>query len=140
MRQILSLIGAAILTLSLIGCQGNSHKSNGGTKTKSATVTMDLGLSALYLGSNDRAGSLIKDTAAADTVMTGQLIAYDLDHNTSQNYSWSASLDTETLEMVSNKTNVLDALEGGTTYRFSMTLSNGNRQYMHGPDSCITFS
>ncbi|MCW9025779.1 MAG: hypothetical protein OQJ77_00555, partial [Thiovulaceae bacterium] len=126
-RQLMKGLSIMIITLSLLGCGGNSGDgSNTNTNSSSDVETsLDISLSALYAGRESSSASAPSRADSFNKILTGELQAVNHTDGTTETYEWSVYLDESDLNITSNKTIVLEPGD----YTFSLLLNDTNRQY-----------
>lgn len=120
-------IGISALLVFLAGCNTQNSGKKGAAATpqpQSQSHSLDLSLASLYSGVVSKS-TASKTLMAVDSILEGELEAYNYSTGQTSNFSWSATLDETALSVTSTKT---VTLEPGS-YRFSMLLSNEGYQY-----------
>jgi hypothetical protein len=98
----------------------------GDTATEEETsAAFDFSLNSYKAQSVETAGASSIQTADADIILRGELLAINTDTNEQETFTWTATFNEGTWEVESTKTIVLDP----GTYDFSLLLEEGNQQY-----------
>ena len=116
-----------LAVLIFIGCGSESSNTQGTVK-----ISFDYSL-PYYINqtvATDLPATMMDDFTiamdfSADQIMTGTLVAYNVDTGDAESFDWSVYLDENTLEVESNKTIILTP----GTYNFSLLLTKGAHQY-----------
>ncbi len=125
LTKTLYALGISVFLVFLTGCNTQSSKGDGTqTASTSQSHTLDLSLASLYSGVVSKS-TVSKTLSAVDSILSGELEAYNYTTGETATYSWSATLDETALSVTSTKTVTLTP----GSYRFSMLLSNEGYQY-----------
>lgn len=125
----LTISSALVIGLSACGGGGGGDSASGSQTTKEIQVasnSFNYALTSVYSGSYQESRSLKKASQRELKIYTGELQAKNVTTGEETTFNWSAYINDETFDVVSNKTVVLTP----GSYEFSLLLSNGGNQYI----------
>lgn len=125
--KLISVAVSTALAFTLAACGGGGGSSSGEPTKQEVSIessSISYALTSVYSGVEQSQRGVASQRELK--IYTGELLAVNAETQESKTYNWSAYINDETFDVVSNKTIVLEP----GNYEFTLNLRNGNNQYI----------